>query len=318
MMSEPKTTLEVIVLGAAAVDWIAKVKELPPRDGIAFADQYLPFAGGSGANAAEGLARLGYAVRFLGVLGDDEGGRMLLRVFRDVGVDTGCIRVLKGERSAACFIAVDSSGQRMIFALGGVALYDKAEEVHPDWLREARVLYITDAYPEVAIAAIANLGANARVVFSPGGLMVAAGEAYLRPILERTDVLILNRVEAESLTKEMDLQRACLELGLRGPKVVLLTLGDQGVLVAEKGSVTQVPAVEVDDVVDTTGAGDAFSTGVIAGILEGLDWKQAAHLGCRVAAIKIRHFGSRTGLPERMQVQAWLDAKSRKNNEVML
>ncbi len=315
-MSEIKTTPEVIVLGAAAVDWLAKVKQFPSRDGIAFADQYLSFAGGSGGNAAEGLARLGYAVRFLGVVGDDEGGQMLLRAFNEAGVDSSCIRVLKGERSAACFIAVDSSGQRMIFALGGAALYQKAEEISPGWLQTARVLYITDAYQEVAIAALTGLGGYAQVVFSPGGLMVSAGEDYLRPILERTDVLILNRVEAASLTKETDLQQACRELICRGPKVVLLTLGNQGVLVAENGTISQVPAVEVTDVVDTTGAGDAFSVGVVAGMLEGLDWVQAARLGCAVAAIKIRHFGSRTGLPDRIQVQAWLDSQP-KNGEVI-
>jgi sugar/nucleoside kinase (ribokinase family) len=304
-----KSDRKVVVLGAAAVDWVARVKEFPAIDGITFADQYQAFAGGSGGNTAEGLARLGYGVRFLGVLGDDEGGQMLLQAFQAAGVDTCGTLIMKGERSAACFIAVDARGQRMIYALGGVALLEKAQQVRSKWLHAASLLYIADAYAEVALASIYGLPPGARVVFSPGGLMVSAGSDYLDPILAKTDVLILNQVEIESLAKETDLEKACRFLLAHGPSVILLTLGSQGVLVAEHGSFRRVPAEVVADVVDTTGAGDAFSTGVLAGMLEDLDWEGCAQLGCKMAAGKIRHFGSRTGLPDRVQIHTWLDAR---------
>ena len=307
-MSELKAGCQVVVLGAAAVDWVARVKEFPPPDGITFADQYQPFPGGSGGNVAEGVAHLGYNVRFLGALGDDEGGRLLLEAFQKTGVDTRGTRIVKGGRSAACFIAVDEKGQRMIFALGGVALLEKTEDVCREWLQDADILYITDAFQEVALAAIDILPPGARVVFSPGGLMVSAGLDYLDPILERTDVLILNQVEAQSLSKKTNMEQACMDLIEYGPSVVVLTQGSQGVIVAEHGSYNHVPAELVADVLDTTGAGDAFSTGVVAGMLEGLDWVGCAHLGCQVAASKIRHIGSRAGILDRTQLQTWLNA----------
>ena len=262
-MSELKAGCQVAVLGAAAVDWVARVKEFPAVDGISFADQYQPFPGGSGGNVAEGVARLGYRVRFLGALGDDAGGQLLLEAFRDSGVDTRGTRIVNGERSAACFIAVDEKGQRMIFALGGAALLEKAEDVRREWLQDAGILYIADAWQEVALAALGNLPPGARVVFSPGGLMVSSGMEYLQPILESTQVLILNQVEAESLAKETDLEKACQVLLAHGPAVILLTLGSRGVKLAQPGVFRHIPAEVVPQVVDTTGAGDAFSTGVL-------------------------------------------------------
>ena len=297
---------EVAVLGAAAVDWVARVEEMPSLDGISYADQYTPVPGGSGGNVAEGVSRLGHTVRFLGVLGDDEGGRMLMQAFERAGVDTSCIRVKEGERSAACFIAVDRHGQRMIFSLGGVAVYDQVTDITIAQLEQARILYIADAYKEIALAAISKLEPGAQVVFNPGGLMAASGKEGLRPILECTDVLIVSRVEAEVLTGCPDPVQACQILTLIGPKAVLLTLGERGVLVVDKQSSVFVPVVAVEQVVDTTGAGDAFSAGVITGLLEGLSLEQAARLGCAVAGYKIQHFGSRNGLPERAQIRSWL------------
>ena len=302
----PPASAEVAVLGAAAVDWVARVEEMPPLDGISFADQYTPVPGGSGGNVAEGIVRLGHTVRFLGVLGADEGGRMLMQAFESAGVDTSCIRVEKNQRSAACFIAVDQHGQRMIFSLGGVAVYEQVTDISAGQLVGVKILYIADAYQEVARAAISWLEPGARVVFNPGGLMAASGRKTLGPILELTDFLVVSRVEAEALAGCTDPEQACLLLAGIGPKAVLLTLGERGALVFDGKTPVLVPALPVGQVIDTTGAGDAFSAGVIAGLLEGLTLEQAARLGCVVAAHKIRHFGSRNGLPDREQIRSVL------------
>lgn len=293
---------EVAVLGAAAVDWVARVEEMPSRDGISYADEYAAIPGGSGGNVAEGVTRLGHKACFIGLLGDDEGGRMLMQTFESAGVDTSCIRVMKGQRSAACFIAVDQHGQRMIFSLGGVAVCDQLSDISSARLEQVKILFIADAYTEIARAAIFKLAPGAQVIFNPGGLMIASGKEKLRPILENTDILIVSRVEAEKLTGCPDPERACRDMILSGPKAILLTLGEHGVLAVDAKASLLVPAVPVERVVDTTGAGDAFSAGVIAGLLEGSSLEQAARVGNVVAAHKILYFGSRNGLPNRAQI----------------
>ncbi len=304
MTAKRLSRIPVAVLGAAAMDWVAHVRSMPPRDGIAYADRYNPMPGGTGGNVAVGVARLGHGVRFLGVLGGDEGGRILMEAFTDAGVDTRAIQVDRDQRSAACFIAVDDRGERLIFSLGGVALYEKPEQILPDWFPGIQVLLVADAYSEVATAAVDYLGAEARVIFNPGGLMASAGDEYLAPFFRRSHVLIASRQEAEVMTGIVDAEGAARELARRGPAVVLLTLGCQGVMVLDHGLLSPVAAFPVREVVDTTGAGDAFTSGVIAGHLEGLTWVEAACLGCAAASIKIGHPGARGGLPDRQQVQS--------------
>ena len=306
MTSRSDPAPQVAVLGAAAMDWVARVRELPRRDGIAYADEYLPMPGGSGGNVAVGVSRLGHGVRFLGVLGGDEGGRLLLDEFKAAGVDVSAVRVDPDQRSSACFIALDARGERLIFSLGGVALYDRPEQVQPAWLNGVPVLFIADAYAEVAVQAMDCLDKGARVVFNPGGLMAAAGSDYLEPFLRRADVLIASRVEAETMTGLAEAEPAARELARRGPGVVMVTLGSRGALVLEGDHLTNVPALPVRSVVDTTGAGDAFSSGVLAGHLEGLSWVESARLGCAAASVKIGHLGARGGLLDRRQLETLL------------
>jgi ribokinase len=301
--SKPVPSPQVAILGAAAMDWMACVKEMPPKDGIVYADQYIPMPGGSGGNVAVGIARLGQGVRFMGVLGGDESGQKLLREFEEAGVETSAICIKPDERSASCFIALDEHGNRFIFSLGGAALYEKPEEIRSDWLAGVQVLFITDAYSEVAAAAMSCLDPKARVVFNPGGLMASAGEAYLEPFFRRADVLISSKIEAEAMSGASQVEKAVHGLARRGAGVVVVTLGEEGALILDHGKIDRVPALRVERVVDTTGAGDAFSSGLITGMLEGSNWTEAARLGCAVAAIKIGQLGARGGLPTRHQVR---------------
>jgi len=311
-------SLEVVILGAAAMDTVARLERLPEVDGIALAHSCETFPGGSGGNVAVGIARLGHRVGFVGKLGDDENGRRLLRAFEDEGVGTREIIVEAARPSAACFIAVDARGERMIFALGGAAVIEHVAELRLEYLTHIRALYIGDALVEVAVAAAAAAhAAGAMVFYSPGGIMASAGLDDLQPILDRTDVLLVSRTDARTLLSLDDPHAAALALTRRGPRVVIETLGSEGVLVVTRdhqvpvlpkvpkddlGQTLHIPAFHVPQVVDATGAGDAFAAGLVAGFLEGLEWSAAARLGCAAAAIKIGYWGARSGLPTKPQV----------------
>ncbi len=294
---------DVAVLGAAAIDWIARVKELPRRDSIVFADEYKPVPGGSGGNVAEGVARLGHRVRFFGKLGDDEGGQILLKSFQDAGVGTEGVFIARNQRTASCFIAIDEHGERQIYCLGGSAIYESPSELDPDLLRGSKVLFIADAFQEVALKAIDIVSPETKIIFNPGGVMVSSGEGFLKPILAKTDVLLVSQVESETITHEQDPKDAMRILAGMGVKVVMQTQGASGALVLENEKITSLPAFPVEKVLDTTGAGDAFAAGVITGVVEERTWIEAARMGCAVAAIKIAHLGARGGLPNREQVR---------------
>jgi len=242
-------------------------------------------------------------VCFLGKVGDDAEGNWLLRAFAEEAVDTRGVRVQPGARTASCFIAVDRQGQRVIYALGGAAILEDPAELDTTLISSARLLFIADALVDVAKTACqATRASHAPVVFAPGGLMVSAGEAYLKPLMEQAEVLIVSRAEANQLTEESRLAQAVERLASWGPRVVIITLGAEGALLFSGSTQTQIPAYPVERVRDTTGAGDAFAAGVIAGYLKGLDWSSAARLGCILAAAKIEHVGPRAGYLQPEQV----------------
>lgn len=302
MNNDPQKPAFVAVLGAAAVDITIRVKEFPSPDGIVMAERQESSPGGSGGNVAEGIARLGYPVRFLGVIGDDENGRLLRGSFETSGVDTRFIRIAKGERTASCFIAVNRKGERLIFSLGGTAIFTRPEELDLATLKDASVLYIADAFPEVALSAVQALPAEARTVYCPGGLMVNLGKAFYEPVLAKVDVAAFNRVEAQAVTGMADPQEALIRLTEMGVRIAVITCGAEGAVFCENGKQIHISAVPVFNIADTTGAGDAFSAGLVAGMLEGFSMADCVRLACEVAAHKIQFQGAREGLPYRNEI----------------
>ncbi len=302
------TNLDVIVLGGAAIDLVAQVEELPQRDNLVLARAFERFPGGGAANVAVGLARLGRRVGFVGKLGDDEHGQLLLAAFEQEGVDTRGVIVETGRPTATCFIAVDGRGERMIVALPGAAIIENIAELDLDYLRGARAVYIGPSYPEVAMAAAAAGRESGGLVFcAPGGGWGPDALAQLGPVLQRVDVLLVSRAEAAEWTGLASPAEAIRQLGRMGSPVVIQTLGAEGVLVLANDRTTEVPAFPGPPARDTTGAGDAFAAGLITGFLEGLDWDAAARMGCAVAALKIQRVGARSGLPGRDEVQSLLE-----------
>lgn len=297
------TSVQVVVLGASVVDITAQVKRLPLPDEIVLAETCRHYPGGSGGNVAVGLARLGRRVAFAGKMGADENGHLLLKSFEAESVNTQAVIMDPTGRTASCFIAIDEEGSRVIFALGGTALLEKDTELDSAILESCRVLYISDAYPEVALSAAAHAHqGGATVVFAPGGLMTSLGAQLLQPLLAMSDVLIASQREAEALIPGMQPPQNLSHLQQYGPKVVIETLGAEGAALMVEGQHYQIPPWQPQQVHDTTGAGDAFSAGLVHGHLEGLSWQEAASMGCAAAAIKIAHVGARSGLPRRSEL----------------
>jgi ribokinase len=280
------------------VDWVVEVEALPQRDGIVLARSCRRFAGGSSANVAVGLARLGCRVRFVGRLGDDEDGDFLRRAFEQDGVDTTGIAEAPGYRTPACWVAVDRQGDHTIIALPRDLEGYRLGHLDPSGLRSTRGIYIGAVHTESAWQVAAAAKVNAIPVFyAPGGVSRHVSRAELAPVLERTDVLFVSRSEAAALAGCASPQRVASALLDTGPAVVVETAGSEGAFIATRGRTWRVPAFPLTERRDTTGAGDAFAAGFVAAFLGGFDLAAAARVGCAAAALKIGHLGSRTGLP---------------------
>ncbi|MEA3349040.1 MAG: carbohydrate kinase family protein [Chloroflexota bacterium] len=307
---------DVVVLGAAAVDMVARVDRLPDVDEIVFAREYIRHAGGSGANTAVALARLGRAVSFLGKVGDDESGEWLRKNLSAAGVDTQAVLSVAGGKSASCFIALDAHGNRVIFALGGSALIESVDELDLARVTASRALCIGDAYlPVAAAAAEAARRSDTAVFFVPGGLMVTNGLDELSPILQNTSVLVVSSNESSTLTGDCSPNEAVRRLRETGPEIVVVTLEADGAILASNDVLETIPAFDAA-VIDTTGAGDAFAAGLMHAFLDGRTWREAAKTGCAVAAIKIGHVGATGGLPDRLELVRFIDVVQKSSRNV--
>ncbi|WP_028851729.1 ribokinase [Thermocrispum municipale] len=253
----------LVVVGSANVDLIVPVDRHPrPGETVLGGDTVIA-PGGKGANTAVAAARAGVAgvpVALLGAVGSDANGDLLLRSLTDAGVDTSWVARTDGP-SGAAYIAVNREGENSIVVSPGanarvdIAMVDRAA----DAIRAAAVLFAVLEVPlstvEHAVRLAADTGVRVVVNASP---VADLSESTLRAL----DPLIVNQHEAAALLSDQhthlqgpELAKALRELG---PRSVVVTLGADGAVVADADGVTTIPAPKVE-VVDTTGAGDAFA-----------------------------------------------------------
>ncbi|MBN1876380.1 MAG: carbohydrate kinase family protein [Anaerolineae bacterium] len=293
----------IVVLGGTALDLLARVPYYPITDGNVVATSLARQPGGVGANVAVGMARLGQQVILLGAMGNDETGDFLRAELEDAGVDMSYVLIRPNMATQSCFIAVNPRGERRIYALPGAVILETPAELNEEVIRQARALHIAPCYKEVALAAIALAREyDLFVSYAPADVYWPQGPQAVREVARQVDLLILNRVEAAGLTGLDDPRQSIERLLEWGYGPLVLTLGEEGVLIGDQGRALRIPAYPVSGehgylVEDTTGAGDAFTAGLVTGILMGLSLDRAARLGTAVAALKLRESGAQAGLP---------------------
>ncbi len=290
-------------MGAAAMDTIVKVEEFPGLDSIAAPLEVLRTPGGSTANVAVGLSRLGNSCEFLGCCGEDTDGKLLKDSFIEEGVGIAGLLSQPDWRTPGAFIAVNPAGERIMYSLGGDALYTEPSQLNGSDLASADAMYIGEAFSEVAAEAAARIhSAGGKVFFGPGGVMCSFGLEELAPIIACCDVLFLSRSELAQLT-EGDIDSGAEKLLSMGAKSLVVTDGSKGAHHFTSEEHISVSALKVTPV-DTTGAGDAFTAAFIHSTLSGMAPEAALQFACKAAAYAITKTGGRCS-PTIDQINDW-------------
>lgn len=273
--------------------------------------------GGSAANTIYGLSRLGVKTGFIGAIGEDSDGRVLLDSFHKAKVDTSRMRIKDESQTGVALCLSDKSGMRAIYLLPGANNLLFHEDIDTDYINQTKIFHVSSFVNEkqykMVKKLVTKLEPSVKLSFAPGALYAAKGLEALTPILKRTYVLFINSSELKQITGE-DMKkgtRICLELGCQ---MVVVTLG-KGTqysgrkttsYIRDRNKRYVVEAVKQDKatVVDTTGAGDAFSAGFLYGLLKGKDPQKCGRIGDIVAKFCISAVGARDGLPTRQQLYA--------------
>jgi len=261
--------------------------------------------GGSAANVAVGASRLGVKSGFIGSIGFDTFGRVLLEELEHEGVDVAHVKVDTTTSSGLTVVAINKKGQVIMFGYTGASDKLFPSDLNKEYISSSEHVHITGLSFDTALAAakIAKK-ANITVSFDPGRLMSKMGLTKILPLLRYVDQILLNQEEAQELTGANELEKAAKTLLNSGLQIVIIKRGPDGVFAMNHSKSFSVSAYPVK-VVDTTGAGDAFSAGFITAQLEGKNLEDSVEFANATANLKITRVGARA-LPNRKAVERFL------------
>ncbi|EHR63963.1 sugar kinase, ribokinase [Saccharomonospora cyanea NA-134] len=288
-------TAQVLVVGSANADLVVAADRRPAGGETVLGGDTEILPGGKGANTAVAAARLGADVALLGAVGDDAHGSLLLDSLRKSGVRTDLVRVVPRPTGLA-FITVTPDGENSILVSPGANRALRPEDV-TSALPGAEVMVVSMEIPLATVEHAVNTAAAAgtRTI-----LNLSPVASVPEPTLAVVDLLLVNQHEAAWLlggsedtavrTSELP---GLLDLGPRG---AVVTSGARGAVVVEADGLTEVPSPSVD-VVDTTGAGDAFAGALATALSGGAALTDAVEQAVRVAAFSVTRRGAQPSYP---------------------
>ncbi|NVM53709.1 MAG: carbohydrate kinase family protein [Candidatus Helarchaeota archaeon] len=301
---------DVLAIGAALVDMVALIDKFPGIDEEVFVPKLELMGGGSAANFAIACARLSLKTGFIGKLGRDAFGNKLLEDFKQENIETEGVIISDDIPTGVCYAAVDKEGNRILYAFSGAANILQPEELDEDYLKSFRIMHLASLKnidPFIKAAELVQW-AKTRVCLNPGALIVDQGLERVEPLLKLTDIFIGSQGEVKRLFQTTDLSKGLRAL-LKHVEIVVVTQGGEGSLVVTEEGEIKIPAEQVK-VVDTTGAGDAFSAGFIYGLLrynfDPIKLEICGKIGNKAAAHCIQQVGARQGLMTKKELKSIL------------
>jgi sugar/nucleoside kinase (ribokinase family) len=316
----PERMLDVLALGNAIVDVIARTDEAflvaqkVQKGAMQLIDEaraeqlYAAMgpativSGGSAANTAVGAAALGCRTGFVGKVREDEVGGIFAHDLRAVGVGFDVPAATDGPATARSFILVTPDGERTMNTYLGACQNLTPQDIDADTVRGAAIVYLEgylwdppaakEAFRK-AVSLAHEAGNAVALTLSDAFCVDRYRDEFLGLVRDGSvDVLFANIHELQSLYTTSDPEAALA--ALREERVLgVVTRSAEGALVVSRGETKAVAAFPVEQVVDTTGAGDLFAAGFLAGLTHGLDHTDCARLGAIAAAEVISHIGAR-------------------------
>ena len=307
MTDEPK----ILVVGSINMDLVVRSPHMPVPGETVLGESFATSPGGKGANQAVAAARLGAHCCFLGRVGDDEFGRELLANLRAEKIDCTNVIATADVATGVAMIVVDSRGENSIVVASGANYRLTPDDVfgRSRAFEEADAVVLQLELPLPTVRAAIDLAKRhgCKVILDP-----APAPSRLPAALCEVDVISPNVTEAELLTgsktgEERADKNIALDLIARGALAAVLKLGARGsMVVTADGHMARIPAYDVN-IVDTTGAGDAFTAALAVSVARGEDLRTAARLANAAGALACTKLGAQSAMPTAAEVGILMD-----------
>jgi ribokinase len=304
------STATVVILGSANMDVVVSTPHLPRAGETVLSDTVRLMPGGKGANQAVAAGQLGGDVVFIGRTGDDHFGAVMRDGLRRADVRTDHVWALTGQHSGVAFVAVDPSGENAIVVLPGAnAQLTPADlDAHEGVIATAGIAVAQLETPLPTVRRYAQL-------CRAHGVPLLLNAAPFRPLpddlLAATTYLVVNSAEATALTgvavaDRTSARRALATMAASGAGHAIVTLGPDGCLALTGGRYVEVDAFPTE-VVDSTGAGDAFVGALGVALARGDDLGAALRFAAATGALACRTAGAQQPRMRAAEVAKLLD-----------
>jgi ribokinase len=300
----------ITVLGSFVADLAFRTGKLPAWGETYMGNSFRLGPGGKGSNQAVAAARAGGKVSFISKLGNDPFGDLARSLYRTEGIDTRHLLTTTSPTGAAAILLDARTGENSIIVVPGACFELTPQEL--DGMADlivASAIFVTQL--ELALPTVEHGLALAHSHNVPTILNPAPACKLPASIFPLCDYITPNESEAEILTgipvtTLADAERAADALLALGVRNVIVTLGAQGAFARNATTAAHISAINAGPVVETTGAGDAFTGGLAVALAEGKDLVAATRFGCAVAGISVTRPGTAPSMPTRAETDALL------------
>lgn len=289
--------MTILFVGTANHDTTARVARAPGPGQTVVASASRVDAGGKAANQAAAAARLGARAILIATVGEDAAGTTLIDALDGAGVDTSAIRRTAFLPTGSAFIVVDENAENEIVVITGANGDLTPDDVNRGWptIPDITVSVALEGPVAPITAAVDRAVAEGhRVVINLSPVTDAATH-----LLPAADPLVVNEHEARSLAGKdsATLEELAEALAAKGARSVVITAGARGAVALSAGTPPMLIPGEIVQAVDTTGAGDAFTGALCAGLDRGASLIDAVRTACRVAAYSVQRPGAQSSYP---------------------
>jgi ribokinase len=297
---------KIVVVGSFNTDLTAYTERLPKPGETIIGQKFVTGPGGKGSNQAVAAARLGADVTFIGRVGQDVFAEIAYKIWREENVNTNFVVRDPDNATGVAPIWVDSAGENTIIVIPGANMTVSTADIDAasETIKNADVLIVQLEINFEAISHALRVAKShgVRTILNP-----APAAAIGRDVVALADYLTPNETELAILAgkSDADIKAAARSLLTSDQQTAVVTLGAQGAQWVNRDGSNLIPAFKVE-VVDTTGAGDAFNGGFAVALAEGKSLEEAIRFGNATAALSVTRPGTAPSMPTRAEVEALL------------
>jgi ribokinase len=294
--------VNVVVVGSANQDYVIRLDHFPRDSETVIAQAIRKQTGGQGANQSVAASRLGARVTFIGCIGDDQDGSLVLQELISEGVDTGEVEVVSSKPTGLAIVSIYPDDNRSIVVVPGANATLGASRVSRAVHRLAGEGMIVLVQGEVATDVVSAVVTSAHLTGARAMVNLAPYRAMTDDLVSLCDPLVMNEIEASSMLGReitgVDEALAAVKSLARVARSAVISIGSEGAVWAEGGESGHAPAA-VTVVVDPSGAGDAFVGALAAMLAMGEPLSAAVAIAVAAGAFVVGRAGVQSSFPMR-------------------